>query len=118
MSTLTVRRSAWSRGATDSGLAVQNLDGAVMHCILGFWAKQLGGMSDDQMMDAAVPPVRVLLRLGIGPVSSATAMQRQVTALAAQLIGVNDDDAMTEDMREAELARIFSPLGVQLQFTE
>jgi len=130
MKTLTIDRSKWRTGGDDFIEPQKDLGRTMLlndkgqMCCLGFYSKQLGGLSDDEILNLEEP--RTLAeRCGYDRMNDD--MMRLVkkgyefgpehTSFTIEAITINDNERIENDVREIEIIQHFKRIGVDVVFT-
>ena len=112
---LTIARAKWARGGYNGNAALLNKDGN-MCCLgfacraAGFSAKAIKGHGEPQdLRDASGQPTRVAKKLGALVVCNGQFVE--------DAISINDNDRISDKMREHKLKPILKRLGFAVKFT-
>ena len=119
-----VRRKTWQRGQSPSLLR----DDRGKQCCLGFVCEQLG-VEHEAMQCVGTPgelvwagtgsidPSDYPQLMGVVVRDSTTALGHLVDSdLSSEAMSINDDDAITDAVREAQLTKLFKRYGYALRF--
>lgn len=114
----TVYRDTWLRGRSTASSSL--LDESGMRCCLGHLARDLG--AEDSAIDGACTPRGALGSVNWPPFLLTTP-QRASEAIrnsadAFALMGINDDVALSDTEREAQLTSRFAENGVDVEFRD
>jgi hypothetical protein len=131
MKTLTIDRSKWRTGGDDLIEPRETMMARTMllnekgqMCCLGFYSKQLGGLSDEEILNIDAPNT-LAERCGYDRMNDD--MMRLVkkgyefgvehTSFTIEAITINDNERIENDEREEEIIQHFKRIDVDVVFT-
>jgi hypothetical protein len=132
MKTLTIDRSKWRTGGDDFIEPQKDLGRTMLlndkgqMCCLGFYSKQLGGLSDEEILNIDAPST-LAERCGYGRMNGdmlrlvkndfCGEFKTENTSFAEEAIAINDNERIENDVREIEIIQHFKRIGVDVVFT-
>jgi hypothetical protein len=112
--TFTVKRSEWLRG---KGGQVSKLLSDGKMCCLGFYAKAQGFMDED--MEEVASPADLVSRTACKFESQLLGSVAAINSIhGCDLMGINDDDLISDEEREEQLKKKFASMGIEVEFID
>lgn len=116
----TIRRSKWARGGKKGSSALLNSQGNM--CCLGFYSKACGFTKENIQHIIAPDRIPVMQNYSEAIKFKSKLIKYRdypnTTKICDDLMDINDDQYITDKVREEKLTKKFSKMGVKVTFTK